>query len=566
MSLATGNNAIDALVYGSWNSTAQTPVTLTYGFLTRAPAGASADDRNGFQPMSTAQQAAVREAMGIWASVADITFVEVAADSGNLRFGTNEQDGSSGYAYLPKAGVSMLSMYLDHTSAYNSIFTPGTYGPWVVLHEIGHLLGLKHPGDYDSAGNGVAGPFLPRATDNNDYTQMSYNDPSSYAINRSYATTAMLYDIQAIQYLYGANMRHRAGDDSYVASNATAPLCIWDAGGTDTVDFAACTGPSVINLNAGAFSETARGLNNVSIAYNVTIENAIGGAGGTTFYANSAGNHLAGGIGVDTFHQGAGSDTIAGGAGQDTVVFANDYAAYRVLREGDTLTVTGEGADILSGIEYLRFADRTLGIDAFGAGVTDGNDIIIAPSGSARIDGGGGRDMVIFAGARAGYQVQADGDGYTVTGTASGTVDVVVDVERVQFADASVALDVDGAPGQLYRLYEAAFGRAPDQAGLGFWLAGADNGLALGNVAQAFAQSPEFGALYGTLDNAGFLTRLYINVLDREYDAAGYAYWLEVLDRGAARGDVLTGFSESAEFRATLVGAISDGIDYLPYA
>ena len=571
MSFTTGNNAIDALVYSSWNSMPQTPVTLTYGFLTRTPFGASADDRDGFKAMSATQQAAVRDALGQWAAVAKITFVEAAADTGQLQFGTNSQSGSSAYAYLPDIGVSAVQMYVnnDADAAYNTIFTPGTYGPSVLVHEIGHMLGLKHPGNYNSSGGGADGPFLPASTDNGDYTQMSYNDPSSYAINRTFATTAMLYDIQAIQYLYGANMSYHAGNDSYRLTNATAPMCIWDAGGADTLDFSACTGSTVINLNAGAFSETARGLHNISIAYNVTIESAIGGAGSNTFYANGTGNRLTGGGGADTFHLGAGNDTIAGGAGQDTVVFTKSFASYTVVRDGDTLLVTGEGTDLLTGIESLRFADLTLGWDAFGALAgpvgTSGDDILTAPAGSVRIDGGAGLDVVIFAGNRAGYQVKAGSEGFLVTATSSGITDILVGVERVQFADRSVALDVDGAAGRLYRLYEATFDRAPDAAGLGYWLQGADGGQTLSNVAQVFAQSPEFTQLYGMLDNAGFLTQLYANVLDRAYDQAGFAYWLDVLGNGAARGNVLAEFSESAEFRATLVGALSDGVDYLPF-
>jgi hypothetical protein len=566
MSLTTGNNAIDALVSSSWNPAAGTPVTLTYGFLTRAPLGASSDDRDGFQAMSSAQQAAVRAALAQWASVANIAFVQAEANAGNLQFGTNSQGtGSGAYAYLPWAGAQSVQMYLNKDGAYNTVFTPGTYGPSILIHEIGHLLGLKHPGDYDSAGSGADGPFLPAATDNGDYTQMSYNDPSSYYINRTYATTPMLYDIQAIQYLYGANMSYQAGSDTYTVNNSTAPMCIWDAGGTDTLDFSACTGASVINLNAGAFSETARGLNNISIAYDVTIESAIGGSGGTTFYANAAGNRLTGGAGADTFHQGAGNDTIAGGAGQDTVVFTKNFASYTVVRDGDTLTVTGEGTDVLTGIETLRFADRTLSLEAFGQAATDGDDIIHASGGGARIDGGGGLDVVVFDGARAGWQVKAGTDGYTVA-AASGAADVVVNVERLQFSDRSVALDIQGKAGELYRLYAAAFDRVPDAAGLGYWLKGADAGQSLDNVAQAFTQSAEFSQRYGSLDNDGFLTQIYANVLDRGYDQAGFDYWIAVLDGGAARGNVLAEFSRSGEFQAKLIGAMIDGIDYVPYA
>ncbi len=570
MSLTTGNNAIDALAFSSWNATAGTAATLTYSFLTRVPMRADAEDRNGFVAMSGPQQNAVRDALAQWASIANVTFVEVAANSGNLQFGTNAQTGSSAYAYLPGSGISSVQMYLNNKESYNAVFTAGTYGPTVLIHEIGHMLGLKHPGDYDATGSGVNGPFLPAATDNGDYTLMSYNDSIGYAVGHKFQTTAMLYDIQAIQYLYGANMSYHAGNDTYVLAANSAPMCIWDAGGADALDFSACTGATVINLNAGAFSETARGLNNVSIAYNVTIESAVAGSGGSTIYANGAGNRLQGGAGADTFHQGAGSDTIVGGNGNDTVVFTKSFTSYSVVRDGNTLTVTGEGTDILTGVESLRFADRVLAADSFTAVAeqrgTDGDDVMSATAAAERIDAGAGLDTVVIGGLRTSYQVQASAAGFTVTAAGTGQADTLVNVERVQFQDVSVALDVGGAIGKLYRLYEAAFDRAPDAAGIGFWLAGMDRGEAFAAVAQAFTDSPEYLRLYGALDNAGFVERLYINALDRTHDLEGRDFWVAALNAGVTRGDVVTGFSESPELQAKLIGVIGNGVDYIPYA
>ena len=566
MSFTSGNIAIDALLYSSWNTTIRTPVALTYGFLTHTPFGASADDRAGFAAMSASQETAVRNALAQWASVADISFVEVGRDVGNLQFGTNSQTGSSAYAYLPDTGIAAVQMYSNNNTSYMSDFSAGSYAPTVLMHEIGHMLGLKHPGDYDAAGSGSDGPFLPAATDNGDYTLMSYDDPVSYKVNHKFQTTLMMYDIQAIQYLYGANMAYRAGNDVYGLPSNAAPMCIWDAGGDDTIDFSACTGATVINLNAGSFSETGLGLSNVSIAYGVTIESAIGGTGGTTFYANAAGNRLTGGAGSDVFHQGLGNDTISGGGGQDTVVFTKNFSSYAVLREGERLTISGEGVDLLSGIENLRFADRTLGLDAFVEVVqrsgTDGNDIIAAPAASARIDGGAGRDVVVFSGARVNYEVQA-ADGYTVRDLASSTASTLSNVERLHFADGSgVALDGTGHAGQIYRLYETAFNRAPDVGGMGFWLNLMDNGMDLLTVAAGFANSDEYASVYGNGNDAQLVAQLYLNSLDRSYDEAGFQHWLAHLHNGMSDAQLLVQFSESEELQVRLTGIIEQGVEF----
>jgi hypothetical protein len=147
-------------------------------------------------------------------------------------------------------------------------------------------------------------------------------------------------------------------------------------------------------------------------------------------------------------------------------------------------------------------------------------------------------------------------------------VDTLVDVERVEFADLAVAFDTEGAAGQAYRLYQAAFDRAPDLPGLGLWIAQLDRGMSLGTVANYFVGSPEFQALYGArIDYASFVTGLYANVLHRAPDAAGFAHWMDRLASGIdTPAGVLVGFSESAENYAQLIGTMENGMVYQPLA
>lgn len=563
MSLASGINAIDSLVYNSWTGQSGVPATVTYQFLTTPPSGADAGDRNGFKPMSATQQQAARDAFDLFSAVANITFVEVSSNA-NIRLGTNNQgNSSSGYSYLPEPGIRQVELYLNNSGNYNTDYTPGTFGPSVMLHEIGHTLGLKHPGDYNSTGDAVDGPFLPTATDNLDYTQMSYRQ--SVGNRGNYPVTPMLYDIQAMQYLYGANMKYRAGDDVYKFSNSQASQCIWDAGGYNTFDFSDCTGLTTIDLHAGAFSSTRLAIGNVSIAYNVTIQGVITGAGGSSVRLNDAGNTVTGGEGDDLVMVGAGDDTVYGGGGVDIVSFAGAYAGYQLLRSGDKVVVTGQGADTLTGVEMLRFADRTITVAEIVQSVsgTTGNDRFVAQTGSEAIDGGAGIDTVVYGGARAAYAIK---NSQTLQVIDSSGTDTLLSIERVVFADGALAFDTAGIAAQAYRLYRAAFNRTPDEGGLGYWLAEMDKGVALRDVARSFIAGNEFKGLYGASpSNAAFVDLLYLNVLHRAPDSAGAAYWVGVLNGGQPREDTLAFFSEGNENSGAVAALIANGINYQPW-
>ncbi|MCU6501572.1 DUF4214 domain-containing protein [Rugamonas sp. A1-17] len=565
---ATGNNSIDSLVYSSWASSPGKGVSLTYSFMSVAPADGSADDVNGFLPMTFFQKQAVRTALATWSAVANIKFTEVWS-GGNIQLGTNDQgDQSSGYAYLPNGGDATY-LFTNNTDDFNSVYTPGTFGPSVLIHELGHTLGLKHPGNYNSTGGSIDGPFLPASTDSIDYTQMSYHTGAGFSLNHEYGSTPMLYDIQAMQYLYGANMSYHTGNDTYSFVKGSPMQCIWDAGGNDTLDFSGCTDATMINLNAGTFSETAPGYNNISIAYNVTIERAIAGSGGSVIFGNDAGDTILGGSGNDKIHLGAGSDTVLGGGGSDTVFFNKSLASYTLTGSSTSLSVAGEGVDKLTSVSTLVFADQTVSIGDFSSvrAGTDGNDVIVATPSNELITGGNGIDEVLYTGSIADYAVSVSGSGYTVSSSAAGRSDLLAGVERLEFlGGGGLALDTAGEAGQLYRLYGAMFSRAPDDAGMGFWLYRMDHGQSLLSIAKGFINSPEFVRTYGDAPpNSAFVTALYANVLHREPDTAGFAVQLNALNNGMSREQLLVNFSESAENIDVISHIIPVGVHYTPW-
>jgi Ca2+-binding RTX toxin-like protein len=110
------------------------------------------------------------------------------------------------------------------------------------------------------------------------------------------------------------------------------------------------------------------------------------------------------------------------------------------------------------------------------------------------------------------------------------------------------------------RVYQATLGRHPEEAGLAYWRAQVEAGFSLRDLVPLFLSSPESQARYGVQDDAGFLTTLYQNVLERAPDAGGYAYWGQNLAAGMARADVVMLFSQSPEFVAKTAPWIADGI------
>lgn len=196
-----------------------------------------------------------------------------------------------------------------------------------------------------------------------------------------------------------------------------------------------------------------------------------------------------------------------------------------------------------------------------------GNNRFTPGAGNNAIDGMGGIDTVVYAGASSNFTIARGVYGVTVTDkTGALGTDNLINVERVQFSDGWKAIDIDGIGGQVYRLYEAVFGRPSDKTGMGYWIDRMEKGSSLLQVAKEFiTNQPEFDKLYGANPSDGeFLIKLYANILDRAPDAAGYAYWVgRIVD--SSREQILMEFSEGFENQAQVIGSISGGIDYTPW-
>ncbi|WP_028620219.1 serralysin family metalloprotease [Pseudomonas sp. Ant30-3] len=323
-------------------------IELTYTFLTSASSSVmNKHGISGFSQFSAQQKAQAALAMQSWADVSKVTFTEKATGGdSHMTFGnySGGQDGAAAFAYLPGtgAGYDGTSWYLTNRS-YTANQNPelNNYGRQTLTHEIGHSLGLAHPGDYN-AGNG--NPTYNDATygqDTRGYSVMSYWSESNTAQDftkggvEAYAAGPLMDDIAAIQKLYGANTTTRTGDTTYgfnsnagrdflsaSSSSDKVVFSVWDAGGKDTLDFSGFTQNQKINLNEASFSDVGGMKGNVSIAKGVSVENALGGSGSDLLIGNGAANELKGGAGNDILWGAGGADKLWGGAGSDTFVFA----------------------------------------------------------------------------------------------------------------------------------------------------------------------------------------------------------------------------------------------------
>jgi hypothetical protein len=190
----------------------------------------------------------------------------------------------------------------------------------------------------------------------------------------------------------------------------------------------------------------------------------------------------------------------------------------------------------------------------------------VAPGTGARsVAGTAGIDTLVLAGTHGAFAVAARTDGSFTVGNGRDAY-AVSGFERLQFADAHVVLPSDAGASQVMRLYEAAFARAADAGGLGYFMHALDQGAALQTVAQGFVDSREFSAAYAQPGSQAFLTQLYGNVFHRAPDAGGLAYFTHRLDAGIdTRASVLVAFSESVEGRTMLAGVASTGTEYTPF-
>ena len=362
--------------------------------------------------MTDTTKAAVRSALAYAATVANLSFEEVDS-GGNLQFGTNnQQHKSGGYAYTPNsAGTDVASVYManDGYPQASTDWSEGSQAWAALVHEVGHALGLKHPGAYNAGGGKTPGPYLPKAEDNTRYSLMSYNNPAdsmvavstdkgggiySLSLHNVQASSYEMVAVQALQYMYGKSTTAAETDaQTYAFADSDADKgeflkTISNSNGQSMIDASGESKSNVIDLRAGNFSSiglrnpyaalgtpfntaakwaksvhstakpTYTGANNLAIAVGSHIDNAKGGSAADTIVGNNdATNTIDAGGGNDTIYLGKANSTVEGGSGTDTVLLAKLKTKWKVTFDANTGTYTcknGAITNTLTGVESIK--------------------------------------------------------------------------------------------------------------------------------------------------------------------------------------------------------------------
>ncbi len=443
---ATGDNNIDGLLTTKrWKSFDVTySYTDTYAdyennYGQNIPAPFS-NYQNGYEQLSVEQ---IRAVVG-WL---EYDFANVSNLNPILLTGSKDRDATVRIAITAKANLNTARVAAfpeDNKVESGDVWfnaddydTPviGNFAYHTFGHELGHAMGLKH----GHQTGGISNVAMNSDRDSMEFSVMTYRSHVGASTTGGYtnetwgyAQTLMMYDIRAIQQMYGADFSYNAANTTYTFSTTTGEMFIdgvgqgtpggnrifrtvWDGNGIDTYNFGNYTTNLRVDLSPGGWSDLAVGsnfqraeLNFISNIYarghvfNALIysdsnpnwiENAIGGAGNDVMIGNDANNFLNGVGGNDTLYGGFGNDTIEGGGGNDIIFLGagNDLVNTYSL---DSDFFYGEGGeDFIFGSLVNDYLNGGTGNDTLRG--LSGDDTITGEAGFDSTFGDAGNDRII---------------------------------------------------------------------------------------------------------------------------------------------------------------------------
>ena len=366
----------------------------------------------GLSGFSDAQKDAAREAIDLWDDLIAPGFIERGSNGADIQF-SNSYDPGQAYAYYPEYSFTNAKGWKFFSDIFvatpeinwsNAWLSFGGYGNTTLIHEIGHAIGLSHPGAYNGSGATTYVDQAEYAQDSNQYTLMSYwgdeetsNQPFLRGIVDwstgfyNYPQTPMVHDILAVQTAYGADLTTRA-DDTVYGWNSTAGkavydfsqnlypiVTIYDAGGNDTIDMSGANASVFINLNDGEYSSGASAVPSEDV---INARRQLMRDAGLTTLADVA-------PGTSAFWQGLTTSAHEGFLAFETGISGlgvtshdNIAIAYGTIIEN---AIGSNQRDYLKGNE---FANTLIG--------NDGDDVLEGQAGADTYTGGDGFDTFVL--------------------------------------------------------------------------------------------------------------------------------------------------------------------------
>lgn len=366
---------------------------------------------NGYSPFNAAQKAEARQSIALWDDLVAPSFKETNGLGADIQF-ANSFDPAQAYAYYPgkpnylfRSDVFVADPTVNTTNAWLGL---NGYGATTLIHELGHSLGLSHPGAYNF-GPGFSVNYLTGAEyaqDSNQYSIMSYWRPEETGASvRDWSTlqfgnaqTPLIHDILTIQAKYGADPTTRAGDTVYgfnstannevydFTKNAFPLLSIYDAGGNDTIDLSGFRASVFLDLHAGEFSSAGQAIPTLGEITQARIE--LGNLLGFTLLTRTQAfiDNLSG---VAIAKAEAGIEAHTGVDGVNATEFMNLSIAYGTTIENG---IGGSQRDVIWGNEVANRLEGRGGNDVLRG--FEGDDTLLGGEGNDRLIGDSGRDTL----------------------------------------------------------------------------------------------------------------------------------------------------------------------------
>lgn len=286
----------------------------------------------GWQPATEEMRTATRDILSRFEDILDVSFVEgTGSEAINvISVGRSDQAETSGISYFPN-NFYEIGMDVFIAKGYASPkFTSDlitNYDYEVLLHELGHALGLKHPFEEDGSNMQTLSAF----EDNTRNTAMSYDDNPM-----TFSGTLRPLDWMALIKFYGVKSTFNAGDDTYNFSSFNGTFIV-DGAGLDTIRAVDTSRDVTVDLRPGAHSHLGdkssyiTAANQLTISHGSDIENVFTGSGDDTVIGTDLGNVISTGSGDDTIFAGGGADTINSGIGADLIDLSESVQAQDIV-------------------------------------------------------------------------------------------------------------------------------------------------------------------------------------------------------------------------------------------